>query len=184
MDLSFQFYSSAGKIGYKGLTIFETDRKGRYVRNFLEENVDVPGNVSVILEKHTLEVVDMLTDALSKSDYARLYEGWIGVDALIYRSESGKLKFHPMIEINGRFTMGAIALKMREYLAPGSKGFLQVYYSKSCNFHAFCSEKEATKPLIMKDHRVESGFLPLTPPLEDHHFGAYVEVERGLSDLP
>ena len=180
MDLSFQFYSSDGKISYKGRTIFETDRKGRYVRNFLEENVDVPGNVSAILEKHTAKVVDLLADALSQSDYARLYEGWIGVDALIYRSETGELKFHPMIEINGRFTMGAISLKMREYLAPGSKGFLQVYYSKSSNFHTFCREQEAAKPLIMKDHRVESGFLPLTPPLEEHHFGAYIEAKKSL----
>ncbi len=176
MDVSFQFYSRQGKIEYKGRTIFETDRKGRYVRNFLEEKVDGSDNGSVILEKHTAEVVDLLIDALSHSDYVSMYEGWIGVDALIYRSETGELKFHPMIEINGRFTMGAISLKMREYMSPGSKGYLQVYYSKNSNFQSFCREMEAVKPLIMKEHKIESGFLPLTPPMEEHYFGAYIEV--------
>lgn len=180
VDLSFQFYSNFGQVEYKGRTMFETDRKGRYVKNFLEETADVSGDVSLFIEKHTAEIADLLSGVLCRSAYAAHYEGWIGVDAIIYRSEAGELKFHPVIEINGRYTMGAIALKMREYLAPGSKGFLQVYYSKSCNFQTFCRTREADKPLIMNNRRIESGFLPLTPPLEEHHFGAYIEVRKAL----
>jgi hypothetical protein len=70
---------------------------------------------------------------------------------------------------------------MREYLAPGAKGFLQLFYSKSSNFQTFCHGKEKDNPLIMNNNSIVSGFLPLTPPLEEHHFGAYVEVgnDRG-----
>ena len=35
---------------------------------------------------------------------------------------------------------------------------------------------KSVKILIMKDNKIICGFLPLTPPLEEHHFGAYVEV--------
>jgi hypothetical protein len=183
MDLSFQFYSSQGKIDYKGRTIFETDPKGRYTGNLLEDTADVPPDVAAFLEECTGTVVDMLSGVLSRSDYARLYEGWIGVDALIFRSGDGNLKFHPMIEINGRYTMGAVALKMRDYLAPGSKGFLQLYYSKSSNFQTFCQGKEKDNPLIMNNNRIVSGFLPLTPSLEEHHFGAYIEVGNDRGNL-
>lgn len=176
MDLSYQFYSSEGMINYKGRTIFETDQKGRYIRNFLADNPDAPAEVSGFLEDHNQEVIAMLHSSLSKSDYTRFYEGWIGVDALIYRSVEGVLKFHPLIEINGRFTMGAIALKIREHLAQGSQGFMQIFYSKSSNFQFFCQKQEAEKTLVMEDQKIVSGFLPLTPPLPEHHFGAYVEV--------
>jgi hypothetical protein len=101
------------------------------------------------------------------------------VDALIYRNEAGGLKFHPMIEINGRYTMGAIALKIREYLALGSHGFMQLFYSKTVNFQSFCQKQEMGKPLIMADRKIVSGFLPLTPPLPEHQFGAYMEVVCG-----
>ena len=176
LDISYQFYSQAGQIKYIGRTFFETDHRGRYLRNFLADSPEASDEISGFLEEHHLSVVNLLCKALSQSRYALLYEGWIGVDALIYKTESEELKFHPLIEINGRFTMGAIALKIRELLAEGSRGFLQIFYSKSSNFEIFSKKQEAEKPLIMKDHKIVSGFLPLTPTLNDHSFGAYIVV--------
>ncbi len=176
MDLSYQFYSFAGRIEYKGRTIFETDQKGRYVRNLLGDSKIVSDEVAGFLDEHNSEVVSMLLESLSGSNYSTIYEGWIGVDALIFRTSDGVLRFHPMIEINGRYTMGAIALKISEHLAPGSSGFMQIYYSKSTNFQSFSQKQEAEKPLIRKDGKIVRGFMPLTPPLAEHHFGAYIEV--------
>jgi hypothetical protein len=178
LDLSYQFYSLAGRITYKGRTFFETDAKGRYLRNLLTDNINTSVEVARFLVEHNCEVISLLQKALSESNYSVDYEGWIGVDALIYKVESGELKFHPLVEINGRFTMGAIALKLREHLAAGAQGFLQIYYSQTTNFQAFCQKQEAEKPLIMKDNKIVSGFLPLTPPLPTHSFGAYIEVKR------
>ena len=176
IDISYQFEASAGKISYKGRTFLENDPKGRYIRNYLSEDVDIQDDVLSFLRDHNEEVVALLTEALRQSKFSSLYEGWIGVDAIIYLNEKGLMKFHPMLEINGRFTMGAIALKLRKHLALGSIGFLQIFYSKTSNFQAFCKNQESGKPLIMKDHQILSGFLPLTPPLPNHHFGAYLVV--------
>ena len=175
-DLSYQFISKSGEIRYKGRTFFETDSKGRYVRNLLADTPILPGEVSGFLEMHNVEVIQLLQAALMESGYTSLYEGWIGVDALIYRADTGEPRFQPMVEINGRFTMGAIALKLRKHLALQSSGFLQIFYSKSGNFQDFSQKQQVNKPLIMKDNKIVSGFLPLTPPLQEHHFGAYVEV--------
>jgi hypothetical protein len=178
LDASYQFYSLAGQITYMGRTFFETDAKGRYLRNLLTDNPNTFVEVARFLNEHNSEVISLLEKALSESDYAVAYEGWIGVDALIYKTASGELKFHPLVEINGRFTMGAIALKLREHLAKGTHGFLQIYYSQTTNFQAFCQKQEADQPLIMQDKKIVSGFLPLTPPLPTHQFGAYIEVKR------
>lgn len=175
-DLSFQFYFHEGIIAYKGRTIFETDSKGRYVRNFLTDSPLIPSEVSRFLENHCQQVVDLLMSKLAQSSYASSYEGWIGVDAMVYKTENELLKFHPVVEVNGRFTMGALALKIRDYLAPGSGGFMTIYYSKSSNFQVFAQKQAVEKPLIMQDQKIVSGFLPLTPPSPEHSFGAYVEV--------
>jgi len=176
VDLSCQFISKSGEIRYMGRTFFETDSKGRYLRNLLTDTPILSDELSGFLEVHNTDVVQLLESALMESGYTSLYEGWIGVDALIYKDDTGELRFQPMVEINGRFTMGAIALRLREHLALQSSGFLQIFYSKSSNFHLFCQKQKAEKPLIMKDNKIVSGFLPLTPPLQEHHFGAYVEV--------
>ena len=176
-DLSCQFLSQAGKISFMGSTFFETDRKGKYIRTFLTDFPGLQIGISDFLKEHDREVVELLEQALSQSGYATLYEGWIGVDAMIYKSDGGELKFHPMVEINGRYTMGAVAMKIREHLAQGSYGWMQIFYSKTDNFKSFCRKKEAERPLVMDGQKIFSGFLPLTPPLSEHHFGAYVEVK-------
>jgi hypothetical protein len=176
-DLSFQFLSQAGKISFMGSTFFETDRKGKYIRTFLTDFPMLQAGISEFLQEHYREVADLLEQALSQSGYATLYEGWIGVDTMIYKSEGGELKFHPMVEINGRFTMGAIAMKIREHLVEGSHGGMQIFYSKTDNFESFCRKNEAERPLVMNGQKIVSGFLPLTPPLPEHRFGAYVEVK-------
>jgi len=176
VDLSFQFYSRNGEISYMGRTFFETDGKGRYQRNFLTDRVHLSTGVNDFLDEHHSDVVDLLQKALQSSGYRSLYEGWIGIDALVFKTETGKIKLQPLVEINGRFTMGAIALRMRKHLAPGSNGFLQIFYSKSGNFFDFCRKQELAKPLEIIAGKIAKGFLPITPPLADHHFGAYIEV--------
>jgi len=177
IDLSYQFYSKDGIIVYKGRTFFETDPKGRYLRNYLADFPETTAAVSGFLREHDSEVIAVIQSSLSRSEYARTYQGWIGVDSLVYRDDSGDLKIQPIVEINGRFTMGAIALKLREKLAEGSKGHFQIYFSTSISFLKFAQKQEAEKPLILRDGKIVSGFLPLTPPLETNHFGAYLVAE-------
>lgn len=176
IDISFQFESLAGKIHFRGQTYLENDSKGRYLKNYLTEEIDIQKDVMNFIEQHQTEVISLLVKSLSESKYATHYEGWIGVDAIVYSNSRGNLKFHPMLEINGRFTMGAIALKMRRYIQDGSNGFLQIFYSKTVNFQSFCAKQEKESPLVMRDQKIFSGFLPLTPPSPNHHFGAYIVV--------
>ena len=177
IDLSYQFYSKDGILVYKGRTFFETDPKGRYLRNFLTNSPETTEEVSDFLREHDSEVVDVIKSALSHSEYTRIYQGWIGVDSMVYRDKTGDLKIQPIVEINGRFTMGALALKLREKLAEGSKGHFQIHFSTSISFLKYAQKQEAEKPLMLRDGKIVSGFLPLTPPLETNHFGAYIVAE-------
>lgn len=180
LDLSFQFFSFGnGKIEYRGLTPFSTDHSGRYIGNYLQE---LPPELTPELKEFLSENLDnvktVLYQMLASSNYSADYYGWFGVDAIIFRSSDGKLKFHPCLEINCRFTMGAIALSLRTHLAEKSIGEFRITHGKGGHFAQFCEEMTLKESLIVEYGKIVSGFLPLTPPLPENGFGAYLSIKE------
>ena len=180
LDLSFQFFSFGnGKIEYRGLTTFSTDHSGRYIGNYLQElPPDLTPELKEFLSENLDEVKAALHQMLASSNYSADYYGWFGVDVIIFRSPGGKLKFHPCLEINCRFTMGAIALSLRTHLAEQSVGEFRITHGKGGLFAQFCEDMTCKEPLITENGKIVSGFLPLTPTLPENGFGAYLSVKE------
>ena len=180
LDLSFQFFSFGnGKIDYRGLTTFSTDLSGHYIGNYLQElPPDLAPELKEFLSENLDDVKTALHQELASSNYSTDYYGWFGVDAIIFRSPDGKLKFHPCLEINCRFTMGVIALSLRSHLADQSVGEFRITHGMGGHFTQFCDEMRSTEPLITDNGKIVSGFLPLTPSLPENGFGAYIRVNE------
>ena len=178
MDLSFQFFSFGdGKIEYRGLTSFSTDHMGRYIGNNIQELPAQPApELHVFLKENLPKAEQYLTKALTASSYSTDYYGWIGVDILIWKSSDGKLKIHPCLEINCRFTMGAIALALRNQIAEQSTGEFKMMHSGEGEFARFCEAMKTSEPLITNNGKIVRGFLPLTPSSPSSTFGAYIRV--------
>ena len=178
LDLSFQFFSLGnGAIEYRGMTSFSTDHLGRYVGNYLQELP--PGltqELKEFLQQNLTNVKQALLQKLTSSNYSTDYYGWFGVDAIIYKSADGKLKFHPCLEINCRFTMGAITLKLRPHLSEYSNGEFMVTHGREGHLAQFCEGMMAKEPLIIEDGKIVSGFLPMTPISPYSCFGAWIKV--------
>jgi hypothetical protein len=178
LDLSFQFFSLGnGIIEYQGLTSFTTDHSGRYTGNDLQEiPPDLPTDVKDFLHENKKVVEQILHKILTLSNYSTDYYGWFGVDALIFRSPDNKLRFHPCIEINCRFTMGAIALNLRPHLAEQSTGEFRIMHGKEGHFAQFSGEMAKKEPLIVENGKIVNGFIPVVPPSPENSFGAYISV--------
>jgi len=163
LDLSFQFFSFGnGLIDYRGLTSFSTDHSGRYSGNYLQElPPDTTPEVKEFLNQNIPEIKKILYNALLASNYSKDYYGWFGVDALIFKSPDGKLRFHPCLEINCRFTMGAIALSLRSHLAENAIGEFRIIHGKEGHFAQFCEMMMAKEPLIVESGKIVCGFLPV-----------------------
>ena len=177
LDLAFLFEIIKGKIKFIGFSNFTTDYKGQYNGNRLN---GLPNNLdNEVLEfTHYVpkKIIPQLIEILELTELAKLYEGYIGVDTLIYRNEKNELKINPCLEINVRHSMGLLSLKLEKFIHSNKKGVYKTYYKPGYTFFQFKKEMEIKYPLKIKNSKIESGFFPLTEALENTLFGAYILV--------
>ncbi|SHJ89241.1 hypothetical protein SAMN05444280_1388 [Tangfeifania diversioriginum] len=175
MDMSLQFELKQGKVAFLGKRIFLTDKKGQYQGNFLKSK---PADVSPEELQFARELPHLLKEPLVKtiesSPLAKNYEGFFGVDTLLFRDISGQLRVNPCLEINVRQNMGLLSLQLEKLLAPKSSGLFKTFYQKGKPFATFVREMQANHPLKLKDGKIESGFFALTETNDDALFGAYI----------
>jgi hypothetical protein len=177
-DLAFLFEIKKGIISFTGTSHFFTDKNGKYEGNFLNV-VSKPDfdNVDSFTNGMQVIILPELIRVLQNSKLPAVYEGPFGVDMLIYRDSNNELFINPCLEINLRFTMGFVALKIEKLLAEKSKGVFRIFYEPGKSFLSFSNEMRTKHPLIITKSKIESGFLALTEPTPDKKFGAYLLAE-------
>ena len=84
---------------------------------------------------------------------------------MIYQTEEGINKIHPCVEVNMRYTMGLVALRLSEKIVyRGSRGVLKItYYPKSGEALAnhLAMQKQYPAQFILS--KLYSGYLNLCP---------------------
>jgi hypothetical protein len=179
-DFSFQFYSKGnGQVEFLGICFFNTGKSGRFAGIYLEEipfHLD-PSLVS-FLSDHLKYLQKQLNAALNESLYSSGYQGWIGIDSMIYKEKKGNFMIQPCLEVNCRYTMGAIALAFRKKLEEESGGFFNVLYRRGGELQPFYKEQKLKNPLQMENNKITKGFLSLTPVTDRTNFGASLTVYR------
>jgi hypothetical protein len=177
-DLAFLFELKKGIISFTGTSHFFTDKNGKYEGNFLN-GVSKPDfeNVDSFINRMQAQILPELICVLQNSKLHAVYEGPFGVDMLIYLENNNELFINPCLEINLRYTMGFVALKIERMIAEKSKGVFRIFYEPGKSFFSFSHEMRTKYPLIITDSKIESGFLALTEPTPDKKFGAYLLAE-------
>uniref|UniRef100_UPI003217611F hypothetical protein n=1 Tax=uncultured Draconibacterium sp. TaxID=1573823 RepID=UPI003217611F len=177
IDLAFQFKMQKGKVTFLGLSNFSTDYKGQYNGNSLNGLPDtLDPEVTQFVQCVPGFVVQPLIRILESSELARSYEGYFGVDTLIFKDENGQLKVNPCLEINVRHNMGLLSLQLEKHIWEGKKGLFRTFFTPGTSFFQYKKEMEEKHPLRIKENKIESGFFPLTEAQEDTLFGAYLLV--------
>ncbi len=176
-DLAFIFELKKGKVIFCGTSNFITDKKGQYIGNSLnglpkEVDKTVQDFVQTVPEK----VIQPLIQIIESSDLALHYEGYFGVDTLIYKDKNGELKINPCLEINVRQNMGLLSLYLEKLIHSDKKGIYRIFYKPGITFNQFKNDMEKKYPLKISNNKIESGFFSLTEAFEDTLFGAYILV--------
>lgn len=179
LDFAAEFYSDgAGQVDYQGLSVFGTEQKGNYSGNRL----GTPESLKRLLTAwtgeeqldRTLEIVRLAIEKI----YGSLYRGYLGVDMLLYRRPGGSTGIHPCIEINMRYTMGMVALRLSEnLLAPDREGNFFVTFDKAPG-EAYQRHRslQAAHPPEVRNGKIEKGYLSLCPVSEETKYRAYLLI--------
>jgi hypothetical protein len=176
-DIAFLFELKKGKVDFLGISIFCTNKKGQYEGNYLNGMpLSLEKKISEFSDFAVDEIRQPLINAIKNSELATNYEGFFGVDMLIYLDVNNKLKINPCLEINVRHTMGLLALRLEKIIRQNKKGFFGTFYQPGTTFLTFKKEMENKYPLKVSDRKIVSGFLALTEAGETTLFGAYLLI--------
>lgn len=174
-DLSFQYsVDSNGDISFLGTTSFETDSKGNYKGNYINTESVLENNskLSDFLHDDFLEEVNNnIIIALRKSLIPNKYSFVFGVDCMVY-FENGIYKIQPCVEINLRYNMGYLSMKVKERIHPEAKGIVRTDYVSDVD--SFLKEHEERFPIVMSDSLLKEGFIPLSYTKSSQAFITYL----------
>lgn len=177
-DLAMEFYSDGkGHIRYEGLSLFATEQGGAYTGNLLKSQPALRKEIVSCIGEETFKSVRQAVTATLETVYGNIYSGYLGVDMLLYE-QGGQIRIHPCVEVNMRFTMGLVALRLFErYVHPEASGQFYVTFDKepgeALAKHLALQKKH---PLSFEDGRIRQGYLSLCPVAEQTNYRACLIV--------
>ena len=176
LDFSVQFHSDGkGNLEFLGFGFFDTNDNGQYQANYIGYTPNL-FNQSLSKEEQELLVTE-IEKALKEYNITDEYCGYLGVDCMLFLDTKGEMKVQPCLEINLRYNMGTIAIKLNPYIHSESKGTFNIYADAKSDFVSFNKKMAQEHPFEMKDGKWFKGYLPLTSPNQDKLFGAYLFLD-------
>ena len=177
VDFAMEFCLVNGDADFIGYSLFSSASSGAYKGNVLISDEKIE---SVLAQYVDPELLSQLRESL-KVRLAGLfpdYNGYAGVDMMICNTLSG-FKIQPCVEINMRMNMGVVSrLFHNQFMNEDGEGeYIVDYFKKpesACKFHERLQQES---PLKIKNGKIVSGYLSLTPVTADTHYVAYVIVK-------
>lgn len=179
IDFAMEFLSDGkGNIIFAGYSLFYTSIKGGYEANYIGTQSNIEEILNQKISNDLLTNVKETLIRILQDKYANLYKGCIGVDMMIYE-DNDSYKLHPCLEINMRYNMGYLAIKLFEnYIAPASQGkFLIDYNTKEGEIYKKHIEMTEKYPIEFEHNRIKKGYLSLCPVNKVSHYRAYVQID-------
>jgi hypothetical protein len=178
-NLAMEFFiNEQGKVRYEGLSVFETSPKGAYRGNKLMTQAELEkGIFSSLGETLFQQVKEAATEAIGEIYVG--YSGYIGIDMLVYKTAKGANALHPCIEVNMRYTMGMVAIRLVEkYIHPDATGIFNLTYGADPEIVTAAHRRnQQDYPLTCKDGKLRSGYLSLCPVTKHTHYIAYILIQ-------
>lgn len=177
LDMAYQFEIEKGKVRFIGTSFFSTDKKGQYQKSYINGlPADTDASLLQFVDDAQKLVVPVLKQELENSLLSQFYEGFFGVDTLVYLDDNQNFRINPCLEINVRQNMGLLSLKLPQLLPAGKKAAFSTFYQPQTSFRTFAEEMMKKHPPQFTGKVIGSGFFPLTPITEDAAFGAFLQV--------
>jgi uncharacterized ferritin-like protein (DUF455 family) len=121
-DLSIQIEVQEGdRVRLLGARQFITDSRWQYRGTILGSSFRGLSAESLRFVHHALPRWSEFARDVGRALGAAGYRGPAGLDAMVWKTPEGALRFKPMNELNPRWTMGRVALALERHVAPGAR---------------------------------------------------------------
>ncbi len=176
-DFAFQFQINCdGKITFRGMSYFINDEKGHFIGGNIHKT-QKRQKIDTFLTSSVIEkTVETLIKALEKINAHRYYEGPFGIDAISYVNSNNEVKIHPCVDINWRYNMGIVNITLPKYVKESSSGQWKISSFMENEWNSFIKAKQKQNPLLIRNNKIVSGFMNMTPSNPKARFGAWLEV--------
>ncbi len=179
-DFALEFYADGrGEVLFAGYSLFSTNGHGAYAGNLLASDEWIEENIARYLPLEQLALVREALRTELAAVYGAVYTGYIGVDMMICRQESGReYVLHPCVEINMRLNMGVVARLFHDnFVAPGATGRFEIeYHPDNGALRARHEQDLRDAPPLIEGGRLVSGYLPLVPVTPKSLYRTYARV--------
>lgn len=166
LDFSIHFYKQGSAVRFLGVTKLLVSKKGEYIGNVLFQNVEHQ-MVSFLFSNGAERYIN----AIRTIPNFEAYSGPIGIDAFLFR-KNGSEWLNPCAEVNCRHTMGYVAKLLETYVHPDSFAVFEVQKVTQVHKNLYLQLPE------MKDQKIKSGIVFLTPIYYDTEFCAVLNVRE------
>lgn len=177
LDFAMEFFLEKGRVNFKGYSLFRSTFSGAYAGNYLLSDHSIKQRLSTYVPLSYLhDLISYLEQKLIV--YFPAYTGFLGVDMMICRIKEQGYRIHPCVEINMRMNMGLVARAFYDrFVHEASEGIFKIgFFKQNGEALQYKTKMQADNPLIVKDKRIVSGFLPLNPVNERTRFLAFARI--------
>jgi len=130
-ELSIQFKIEEDCCSPLSLQAFRCDENGNYIGNFVSR-IPIDEELMAFIEQIDLPLLaNQLAATVENIGLSSYYQGYFGIDMLIYRTIEGELRINPCSEINIRKNMGVVAHYLSELIPEYHFGFFQIINRKN-----------------------------------------------------
>ena len=178
-EFALEFFAADDGVSFAGYSLFVSE-KGGYSGNLMASDVELEKILSHHISLEVIENVrENLCDILSSLLRGSGYNGYFGVDMMIYRDADGNIRLNPCMEVNMRMNMGVATRRIYDrHVLPGRRGRFFIKFHKNKGDALAEHEYNAGKyPAMYEDGRISGGYLCLSPVGQESRYLAYIIIE-------
>lgn len=175
-DFALEFYIDNDRnIEFVGYSVFKNNTQFAFSQALVASTARLRAEIEKFVRHEELLYVENLTKECIYDLVSPKYQGYIGVDMMIYQDNRGRLRIHPCVEINMRMTMGLLTAQFGRRFIPKDKiGIFQI------KFHKESVPYLNTLPVLgnanISDGKLVAGTLYLSPVSEKSHYTAEITI--------
>ena len=186
LDFAMEFNCVEGKAHFTGYSVYYNNQHNAFDTGIAASENRLHRIICQQMGEKCDEIATIRTalEEILTTMVAQCYNGYLGIDMLLFRHADGSIGINPCVEMNLRTTMGVLTSVVgSRFVHPDSIGLYHCEYHKApFDVEAYMQQKIAENPPIFEQingtNRIKKGTMLMAPVYPDSRYCAYIDVEE------